>query len=283
MNPYNATWPLANRGVLNQLAAELKYVTGRINQSEWQELIMYAAFQAGLVTVKTKAVALKNLALSTYQTVRRYQRDGIPKAFNADVTRILRLLANLPQAAQQKIAEFTKLTFRQQADEVVTTALTLIIFYAVAGGGDLEGGLPDTDLQLGAGWHRNVFSHSILLGFSVEFCLRFVTAIILEYHDRLPQNHHHLWDEMKKFIEQNSDLAIGALWAGLGAHLLKDANLLGGATKPYTGLPGEHAMGVHQMLFAANGLAAEVFAAQQLTGNPGGQNPHATKSSPKTS
>ena len=71
--------------------------------------------------------------------------------------------------------------------------------------------------------------------------------------------HHKFWDFSNNYINKNKGIAIGAMWAGISAHLLKDSGLFGHGVKPYNGLPVELSMDAHENLFAANGTASAMF------------------------
>jgi hypothetical protein len=76
----------------------------------------------------------------------------------------------------------------------------------------------------------------------------------------LPNGHHSFWEKSNNYINKHKGVAVGAMWAGIGAHLLKDSGIFGHGVKPYVGLPLEMSMEAHQGLFAANGAAASIFA-----------------------
>lgn len=142
--------------------------------------------------------------------------------------------------------------------------MTLGIFFAAGGGLDFEGGLPDTDIAVGGiGAHRSIYTHSILLGFGVEFTARFGIMNLNELRHRLPADHHPAWDKIYHFMDSNKHLFIGAMWVGIGTHLLKDSGLFIGNSKPYADLPVSMPMDAHNGMFAANGVASAVFGAQK--------------------
>ena len=147
----------------------------------------------------------------------------------------------------------------------MVTSIGLMIFFASAGGFDLEGGLPDQDLKFGIGKHRHIFSHSVILGFGAEFVMRYVMLFLSIIYTKLPSSHHEIWDKMHEFIQKNKNLAIGAMWMGIGAHLLKDAGLFADKIKPYAGLPGSHSMSFHKGLFATNAAVAETIGVKSIS------------------
>jgi hypothetical protein len=156
--------------------------------------------------------------------------------------------------------EFLKKSKEEKINLMASGLMSIFIFYASAGGKDFEGGIPDLDLELGIGYHRNIFSHSIISGFVVEFLMRAGVEILSKSHSNLPDFHHKFWDHINNFIEENQELAIGSMWAGISIHLLQDANLTEATTKPYTGIPFEMSMEAHQGLYTANGTASAIYA-----------------------
>lgn len=177
-------------------------------------------------------------------------------------------IISLSKSIKDKISEANTNFFRKSKEEkieiIAVTLMGVLIFYASAGGEDFEGGIPDSDLKFGIGTHRNIFSHSILIGFMVEFLMRSGTKIMDKSYKNLPDEHHVFWDKTNHYINKHKGVAIGAMWAGIGAHLLKDASIFSTSTKPYTGVPFEMSMGGHQSLFMANATAAEIFAFNEI-------------------
>ncbi|MBL7471365.1 hypothetical protein [Robertkochia sediminum] len=93
----------------------------------------------------------------------------------------------------------------------------------------------------------------------VEFVMRSGIGLIQQTYDHLPEEHHPFWDKAYYYINKHKGIAIGAMWAGLSAHLLKDSGIFGHGVKPYTGIPFEMSMETHQGVFAANGIASSLF------------------------
>lgn len=160
---------------------------------------------------------------------------------------------------------FIKKTEEERIELISVGIMSILIFFATAGGEDFEGGIPDTDLTLGIGFHRHFLSHSIIMGFIVEFMMRSGIEVINKSYQNLPENHHSFWDTTNRYINKNKGIAIGAMWAGISAHLLKDSGFLGHGVKPYVGIPVELSMNTHQNLFAANATASAIFSHRDIT------------------
>ena len=148
--------------------------------------------------------------------------------------------------------------------EILSVGLMgLLIFFASAGGEDFEGGIPDLDLNVGIGCHRHIVSHSIITGFMIEFLMRSGIEILDKSYENLPNGHHKFWDSASDYIHKHKGFAIGAMWAGISVHLLKDSGIFGHGMKPYNGIPFELSTDTHQGLFAANGTASAIFSASK--------------------
>ena len=201
----------------------------------------------------------------------RYKKNGLRNEFRSDSNYLYNAIENTPgkiktfgQNTKIRFDEFNENFLKKSKEEKVkmmaSGLMSILIFYASAGGEDFEGGIPDLDLELGIGYHRNIFSHSILSGFVVEFMMRAGVEILNKSYSNLPEYHHKFWDHTHGFIRSNQDLAIGSMWAGISVHLLQDANLTEATTKPYTGIPFEMSMEAHQALYTANGTASAIYA-----------------------
>lgn len=256
---------------LPQLAKELKFAFEGLSAKEWKELVLQATKIALKATARNKITALLSLVkfllcvpLFVLKVLLRYLSKGMRKASLEDWKKSRNFMRSLPKKLQGRFDQFRKMSKEEQIEQVTVFVLSVLVFYTVSGGRDLEGGLPDKDLKLlGIGGHRNIFFHSILLGLGTEFLLRFSIEIISEFYRRLPTTHHKVWDAMHNFIKHNQNLPIAAMWAGIGAHLLKDANILKERTKVITGLPVGRSMKTHQIVLATNALVSAAFAIQE--------------------
>lgn len=247
-------------GDFSQVLGELKHALHDLSTEEMLEIFARAASAAAKVTVQKKVRAFKDTGKFLSKTFNRYKSDGVQKAMKEDYNHAKTFVINLPDKARHAYESFRGLSRERQIEEVAILLLTLAIFFAAAGGFDVEGGIPDLDIQLGGiGHHRSIITHSIIIGFGFEFACRFGVALIERIRDRLPNHHHQAWDKVYEFLDRNQDLFIGAMWAGIGLHLIKDTGILVGGKKAYVGLPHGLPIEVHQSLQGANAAAAELF------------------------
>lgn len=254
-----------NRIVLAQLAEELKYAASRMDVNEWRTLLTMALAKSARETCRSKYEGLKGLSRLGLEGWHKICRDGIVETGREFATRAKESIIVLPDRARETFIHLSRLSPAELGDELVPFVIGLVVCYSSAGGFDLEGGLPDTDLELGIGAHRNIFSHSLLIGFTAEGALRFAVEVLSGLHEKLPVERHQVWDNVQRLIRKCESTAIMGLWIGICLHFIKDAGLFSHATKPYTWLPGKHSMAFHQGLFAANSGASGVMGAAQAT------------------
>jgi hypothetical protein len=259
---------LLDRGMLARLACELKYAASGMDRASWLALLSTALGNGVRETCNSKVRGLKGIGSLGLDGWHRVRRDGLAATGRALASRALDAMDSLPARVREACLRLSRLSPGELRDELVPFIIGLIVCYCASGGLDLEGGLPDADLELGIGSHRNIFSHSVLLGFTSEGVLRFAVEVLSELHGRLPVDHHPVWDKVQRLVKGSEGAAITGLWFGIGLHFVKDAGLFSHATKPYTWLPGQHGMAFHQGVFAANGAASGLMGgAQAASGN----------------
>ncbi|WP_299799185.1 hypothetical protein [uncultured Maribacter sp.] len=268
---------------LSQIYEELTIAIKKTyNENEIRELLLSIIIETTKETYTSKknaVVELKNLAKNVYDLstdkFQTYKTNGIKKSLNKDFDK----LSNYTEKGLEKLDYYRQNTpdilktlskeipknKNELVDKLASGVMSILIFYMSAGGVDLEGGIPDLDLHAGIGYHRHWMSHSIVSGIIFEFTSRGILNTYDQIHKNLPPSRHRFWDISKKFIDKNKDLAIGSMWAGIGAHLIKDSALIAGGFKPYVGVPIEMSKGAHQGLFMANGLASSIFGASSIT------------------
>lgn len=280
-------WSNYTNSELEQIFAELKFALKKIASEE--DLIKFTLSvlkESGKTTLlskkdtatfvfgKLKKLTTKSLAIAKNK-VAEYQNNGIENEFKKDADNLKYRIKNLPddvvqlgmnlkEKALQLNEEFLKKTKDEKIELLAVSVMGILIFYASAGGNDLEGGIPDSDLNFGIGNHRNVVSHSIIAGLIVELLMRSGLEWLNKIHENLPETHHRFWDKSNQFLNINKGIALGAMWAGVGAHLLKDSGIFGYGVKAYVGIPVGLSMVTHQAIFAANGAVASAIAIDEL-------------------
>lgn len=250
----------SNSGVLSQLINELRYALKQLNEEELRKVFIETSKIAAKDTYQTKINSAKSISQFITKKFKDYKENGVIDSLSEDAYKIGSAIKELPENSKLLYSEFIIQPKEMKIEILIVTILTLSIFFTVGGGLDMEGGAPDLDTELlGIGMHRNIFSHTVLLGLGLEFVSRFGIQLISVLHQKLPTNHNKIWDIVNKFVLTHKELAVAAMWLGIGTHLLKDSGIITGGVKPYVGLPNGLPMEVHQGLFAANGLASGLF------------------------
>lgn len=209
------------------------------------------------------------------EKVQTYRKNGFKQEWENDIAFSKKIIQDTPGQLKQYGStlkekwktfnqEFLTKTKDEKIEYVATAIMGVMIFYASAGGNDFEGGIPDTDLMLGIGFHRHLLSHSIIIGVLIEIMMRSGVEIINKAYTNLPADHHVFWDNVHHYINKHKGIAVGAMWAGISVHLLQDSGIFGHGMKPYTGIPFEMSMEAHQGLFAANGTASAIIAGKNV-------------------
>lgn len=248
----------------NRFYNELREALGGMSNEDLLQIFILTAKEAGLATWNSKVEAVKSVSSFAKKTYERYKIDGVKDSIKSDLKAGKDFVLALPEKSQALYEHFLSLSRGEKIETIAVTLMTLGIFFAAGGGPDFEGGLPDTDIAVGGiGAHRSIFTHSIILGFGVEFTARFGIMTLNEIRNRLPVDHHPAWDTIYNFMDKNKNLFIGAMWIGIGTHLLKDSGLIMGNSKPYADLPFSMPMDAHNGLYAANGLASTLFGVQK--------------------
>ncbi len=237
---------------LRWIASDARHAARSFTRAELGAMVLSAGLQAGYQTARTQ-IGLFRGACKLLCGLGRVNWRTAP----ADLRRFFQ---QLPQRTLEKFAgwleAFSTLPRQDKEDEIVSLFLSGLIFVFVSGGKDLEGGLPDKDMVFGMGAHRHILSHTILLGLGLEFTLRLWLTFSSKAYQRLPQDHHPVWDRLRRILAKSESWLVAAGWLGIGAHLTKDGSLLAGSTKPLVGLPFRASMDLHQLIMHSNALAA---------------------------
>ena len=255
------TFTAQQHSVFERLARELSFALKGLTAEELAAIVLRAAGAAGKETVTTKLRALADAGKTVSAAAARYAAGGIGNEFRKDSARAAGFIASMPERARSFRTAFMKLPRREQGETLAGAAVFILVFAASAGGADVEGGIPDADIRVtGIGSHRNIFSHTILVGLSIEFAARLAVNILDAARHRLPAGHHPAWDSIYGYLDKAKNISIPAMWLGLGAHLIKDSGIFTGGMKPYVGMPVEMPMSAHSAVFAGNGLLSGLFA-----------------------
>jgi len=243
-----------------KIAYDLKYALKDLTAEELWEIFKQSSITSAKVTYNTKKQSIKQTGMFLKGTFDRYKQNGIIESAKSDAIKIVDFTLAFPDKARAVYRDFLKLKREEQIEIVIVTILTLGIFFASAGGTDLEGGIPDIDLAVGGiAHHRSFITHSILIGLGIEFTGRFSILTLERIKNRMPSDRHGIWHIVFEYIDKHKEKAIAAMWLGIGTHLIKDSGIFGGGVTPYKDLPFNIPISAHESLFAANGIASGIF------------------------
>ncbi len=178
------------------------------------------------------------------------------------------------EAAFQGLAN----SFRDKPDEAAVGLLSSVLgFYLGIGHGRDgfgDGGIPDLDLTFGGiGWHRSIFTHSIVAGAFVETAVLSLIDLNNTVHRNLPTGHSEFWDELLKYCNAAANPFVTGASLGIASHLGIDTTIDG--FTPYKDLPISLPMGAHELLMGLNSLAEGAYGAGRLREGLPSQMPYA--------
>ena len=179
---------------LAQILKELNFSIKKTFEKEDFSSFALILKESGKQTFKSKKKATAKILKSvgkfsikslsfTYKKIRLYTLNGFQKEFKKDLKQTKNVLCNTPNKIvafgkhlKNNALSFNENFFKKTKDEKVELIsvglMGILIFFASAGGKDIEGGIPDLDLKLGIGYHRHCISHSIIMGVLVEILMR---------------------------------------------------------------------------------------------------------------
>ncbi|KAF2961312.1 hypothetical protein [Fervidobacterium sp. 2310opik-2] len=246
---------------------EIKHLLENTNENELSKIFLQSLREAFIVTTKHMIVnlfytikALVDLSIITAKYLKellslrnplRIKDKLLDDAKKLKDTIILRIKALK--------SVWDGMTFEQRKESISDFLIIVLSALVFGGGFDFEGGLPDTDLKVSAGYHRNIFSHTILIGFTFELALRFMYHLLIHLENKGIYIQNKFLKSFVEFFKTKQDKIISGIWLGLFIHFLKDANLLSARTKPYSDINGL-TMNQHKAIFASNALLSAIFA-----------------------
>lgn len=246
--------------LFEKIISDLRYACKDLTTDELLQIFKDASFQSAKAVYKTKKQAIINTSALVKSIYQRYKLNGVVESAKADAKRVNDFVISLPDKMQNVYHKFLKLKREEQIEVVVVTILTVAIFFAVSGGTDLEGGVIDLDLAIGGlGHHRSIFTHSIFIGLSIEFVGRFTLNTLEKVKNRMPIDRHQIWDKVFGYIDKHKEKAVGAMWLGISAHLLKDSGIFGHGVTGYKDLPFSMPMEGHQSAITTNAILSGIL------------------------
>lgn len=247
---------------MEELKQDLLNIRTVVSDEKISEIAYNALINAAKAVIETKVrnifefvkfTVVNTIKITKYliETIKE-EKIKAPKKWWNDGKRLI----------NNKIEQIKKMwqsmTPQQRADTIVDFSIMVLFAFLVSGGFDLEGGLPDTDRAFGMGAHRNIFTHTIFVGLTLEFVIRFLVALVVESEKfgYVPKSK--ILQSLLDFAKKHHTAAISGMWLGLSLHFLKDSNFFTSRTKPYAGIQG-WSMRDHQNALMSNAMAAAIF------------------------
>lgn len=248
--------------MLEELKQDLTGLRETISDREISDIALSALKEAARITFQMKIRDIFNfvkfVVVGSSRLVSYLYRTMKQEGWNAPRTWWKDTKESFKKKLEQIETVWEQMSPEQRVDTLIDFVIIVLTLFLVGGGLDFEGGLPDTDLTFGVGKHRNIFTHTVLLGLTLEFIVRFLVALVTESEKRGYTPRSEFLRAVLDFAKKHHDAAIAGMWLGLFVHYLKDANLLARRTKPYAGVRGL-SMQEHQRMLASNAFVSAIF------------------------
>ena len=253
-----------NETLFNELNLALAKTSSR-DLAEWGARSGVRLSSATTKRVTGLAGTLKDLSLGTLSEISRAVgatvKGQLPGYLNNGVGRLTQLTDNIISSIDGTISHIVVMSKQNPEDAALTLFASVVGFYS--GGGTGDGGIPDLDLVFGGiGWHRSIFTHSIIAGIVVETSVLSLLDLVATVHTNLPEKHAELWDQLLKHSTTASESFVTGASLGIASHLGIDT-IIDGFT-PYKDLPISLPMEVHQTLMGLNAGAEGLHAADRI-------------------
>jgi len=243
-----------------RLRSEAHVMLSNLSFAECSALLVSSAGHSAIGTIGSKVSGVcqlsRSIAACSDRAAESVRRNGINSATAMVPAALSRATAKRLGGAHQVLDELLQMGVAERRHALTDILIAGAVTYFVAGGADVEGGLPGLDLIFGIGNHRNPFSHTILLVLSIEASLRFFAAAAAQLHGRLPESHDPIWDHALALYNRTYEAGIVGAWLGTAGHLLNDAGLPWAGVKPMVGLPITLSIAGHKAFLAGNSVAA---------------------------
>gem|GEM_PF-997390 len=239
--------------------------TSRRDIAEWGARSGGRLSSATTNRVAGLADSLKNLSVGALSEI----SDAIGSTVKGELSgyldksmsRLTLLTDDIICSVDGTISRIVLMSKQNPEDAALTLFASVVGFYS--GGGTGDGGIPDLDLTIGGiGWHRSIFTHSIIAGIVVEASVLSILDLVETVHHNLPEQHAEFWDELQKHSRTGSESFVTGASLGIASHLGIDT-FIDGFT-PYKDLPISLPMEVHQALMGLNAGAEGLHAADRI-------------------
>lgn len=246
-----------------EIKNEMKKLLDYLKIEEINEIFLKSLLEAFEATIKHWLGSLKSfirfIIEFSFEFIKYIKKLVLLGNFKDAIKKVFNDSKNLIIESYKKLKfTWSNLSIEQKKENIVDFIIITISMFIFGGGLDFEGGLPDTDLKFSIGSHRNIFTHSVLVGFTVEFSIRFIYYLLMKLEEKGIYTKNIMLKKFFEFFKRKNEKIISGMWLGLFIHFLKDANLFSERIKPYSGIKGLSMEG-HKSLFASNALLSAVF------------------------
>ena len=253
-----------NENLANELKLALDKTSSR-DLAEWGARSGARFSSATTKRVTGLASTLKDLSIGTLSeisdAVGATVKGQLPGYLDNSMGRLTLLTDNIISSVNGTISQIVVMSKQSPEDAALAFFSSIVGFYS--GGGTGDGGIPDLDLVFGGiGWHRSIFTHSIIAGIVVETSVLSLLDLVATVHDNLPEKHAEFWDQLLKHSTTTSESFVTGASLGIASHLGIDT-FIDGFT-PYKDLPISLPMEVHQTLMGLNAGAEGLHAVDRI-------------------
>ena len=253
-----------NETLRNELNLALAKTSSR-DLAEWGARSGTRLSSATTKRVTGLAGTLKDLTIGTLSeisvAVGATVKGQLPGYMDNGVSRLTLLTDNIISSVDGTISQIAVMSKQSPENAALSLFSSVVGFYS--GGGTGDGGIPDLDLVFGGiGWHRSIFTHSIIAGIVVETSVLSLLDLVATVHNKLPEKHAVFWDQLLKHSTTTSESFVTGASLGIASHLGIDT-FIDGFT-PYKDLPISLPMEIHQTLMGLNAGAEGLHAADRI-------------------
>ena len=244
--------------------------TPREQISDWGRRIGKRFVAVGVKRVTNLGALLSRLTIGTadelVNALRAINEGRAHEHFNDRAAEISDAVCQLGRGAEVAFRGMATF-FEEKPDEAAVSLLSSTLgFYLGIGHGQKgfgDGGVPDLDLVFGGiGWHRSIFTHSIIAGAFVETAVISLIDLNETIYQNLPKEHSRFWDELLKYSNAAGDSFVTGASLGIAAHFGIDTAIDG--FTPYKDLPISLPIGAHELLMGMNAAAEAAYGAGRL-------------------
>ena len=252
----------------DRLKRELAFALKHADSEDLKQWAIGAAGTFGTAAkrrIATLAGTVAKFSKGAYQEIvgllRAFGKGHAKDHFVAMADRAAVTATELKDAASASFNQVSTAIERDPSRGAMTILGAALGFVAGSGGTDANGGAPDTDIQLmGIEAHRSIFTHSILIGVTIETSVLSLIDLNRRVHSKLPRGYDVFWDKLLESSDQIANAFARGASGGVAYHLFVDATLQPGA---YHDLGVAMPMEAHQAILLTNSIAEGLDAARR--------------------